>query len=96
MMMKRYLVEPNVFVPDTMLGRFLRIARVTNPALRLDNLGKFGSAKVMNEWAARFLSVFPERNKADLDEFIQQVRACFDDHVSRSRNNLHFNFAGKQ
>eukprot|EP01032_Pedospumella_encystans_P009944 gene9944-11660_t len=27
----------------------------------------------MNEWAARFLSVFPERNKADLDEFIQQV-----------------------
>jgi hypothetical protein len=28
----------------------------------------------MNEWAARLMSVFPERNKADLDEFIQQVR----------------------
>lgn len=27
----------------------------------------------MNEWAARIMSVFPERNKADLDEFVQQV-----------------------
>lgn len=29
----------------------------------------------MNEWAARIMSVFPERNnKADLDQFIQEVR----------------------
>jgi hypothetical protein len=28
----------------------------------------------MNEWAARIMSVFPERgNKADLDQFIQEV-----------------------
>ena len=27
----------------------------------------------MNEWAARIMSVFPERNKADLDDFVQQV-----------------------
>jgi hypothetical protein len=33
----------------------------------------FGIFK-MNEWAARILSVFPERTKADLDEFIVQVR----------------------
>ena len=30
----------------------------------------------MNEWAARIMSVFPERNKADLDEFVQQVTNC--------------------
>lgn len=27
----------------------------------------------MNEWAARLLSVFPDRAKADLDEFILEV-----------------------
>jgi hypothetical protein len=27
----------------------------------------------MNEWAARLMSVFPDRNKVDLEEFIQQV-----------------------
>ncbi len=60
---------------------------ITNPALSLDTLGKFGTANVMNEWAARFLSVFPERNKADLDEFIQQVRNYLYDHVSNSLYN---------
>lgn len=27
----------------------------------------------MNEWAARIMSVFPDRSKTDLDLFIQEV-----------------------